>query len=333
MKYSITFFQKCCCKLRNFRDQIFGEKRRYLSCEHDPNKAADIIIKLLESPNPCMIARFGSTELYCLTNYLAYKKGFIRSFFPFIFANGEPWWIMPQRVRDLINNSGFFSAYEDQQIESFCELMLSDIKYLDVLGSWVHKECLIEDQLININKIFLPYLEPYYATIPWTMMLKGKKVLVVHPFANQIKRQYYQNRTKIFKHNDILPDFRLEVIAAVQSLGGEANGFHTWFEALQSMKDEIDKVNYDICIIGCGAYGFHLAAHVKRSGKKAIHLGGATQLLFGIKGNRWENPMYGVKEWGLPYGFYTDMFNDYWVKPGSEGRPRNAEEVEGACYW
>ena len=90
---------------------------------------------------------------------------------------------------------------------------------------------------------------------------------------------------------------------------------------------------YDIAIIGCGAYGFHLAAHVKRSGKKAIHLGGATQLLFGIKGNRWENSMYGVKEWGLPYGFYTNMFNSHWIKPGTEGRPQNAESVEGACYW
>ena len=67
--------------------------------------------------------------------------------------------------------------------------------------------------------------------------------------------------------------------------------------------------------------------------KKAIHMGGATQLLFGIKGNRWEDPMYGVKEWGLPAGFYPKMFNEYWIKPGEEGRPKNAEQVEGACYW
>lgn len=51
------------------------------------------------------------------------------------------------------------------------------------------------------------------------------------------------------------------------------------------MKDEIDKQDYDIALIGCGAYGFPLAAHIKRSGKKAIHLGGALQLLFGIKVN------------------------------------------------
>lgn len=50
------------------------------------------------------------------------------------------------------------------------------------------------------------------------------------------------------------------------------------------MQDEISKEDYDICLIGCGAYGFSLAAYVKRCGKQAIHMGGALQLLFGIKG-------------------------------------------------
>lgn len=46
----------------------------------------------------------------------------------------------------------------------------------------------------------------------------------------------------------------------------------------------MDKVEYDVCLIGCGAYGFPLAAHAKRTGHKAIHLGGSLQLLFGIAG-------------------------------------------------
>ena len=45
---------------------------------------------------------------------------------------------------------------------------------------------------------------------------------------------------------------------------------------------------FDVAIIGCGAYGMPLAAMLKQAGKQAIHLGGATQLLFGIKGKRWE---------------------------------------------
>ena len=73
--------------------------------------------------------------------------------------------------------------------------------------------------------------------------------------------------------------------------------------------------------------------HVKKKGKKAVHLGGALQLLFGIRGKRWENPNYGVKEWGIPYGSYSTLINPYWASPGELGKPKNANQVEGACYW
>lgn len=118
----------------------------------------------------------------------------------------------------------------------------------------------------------------------------------------------------------------------MQSLGGESN-FETWFEALGYMKKEVECEDFDVCLIGCGAYGFPLAAYVKRMGKQAIHLGGALQLLFGIKGNRWEDPNYGVKEWGIPYGSYSNLINEFWVKPSIEDTPKNAKQVEGACYW
>ena len=115
-------------------------------------------------------------------------------------------------------------------------------------------------------------------------------------------------------------------------MGGVNNGFETWFDALKWMEDEIDKKDYDICIIGCGAYGFNLAAHVKRSGKKAIHMGGVTQMLFGIKGRRWENPNYIVTDKEKPFT-YLHLFNEYWIRPTLEYQPLNAMKVENGCYW
>ena len=160
-----------------------------------------------------------------------------------------------------------------------------------------------------------------------------QKVVVVHPFAETIEQQYLK-REFLFNNKEVLPNFKsLNVIKAVQTLGEGDTRFKDWFEALDYMKTEIDKMDYDVCLIGCGAYGFHLAAHVKRSGKKGIHLGGALQLLFGIKGKRWEDPNYGVKEWGIPSGLYSNLMNEYWVRPGENDRPKNAEKVEGACYW
>ena len=212
--------------------------------------------------------------------------------------------------------------------------MIKDAKEVDLLGSWIKDEIYIQDYISKAQIVHLRLLEPFWTKqIPWTKALDGKKILVVHPFSELILKQYTEKRTLLFNNPNILPLFNLQVIQAVQSLGGENNGFHDWFEALQWMKNEIDKVDYDICLIGCGAYGFPLAAHVKKKGKKAVHLGGALQLLFGIRGKRWENPNYGVKEWGIPYGSYSTLINPYWASPGELGKPKNANQVEGACYW
>ena len=165
-------------------------------------------------------------------------------------------------------------------------------------------------------------LEPYRFSNPWTKALKGKKVLVIHPFANTIQQQY-EKRKQIWGEKEILPEFELQTLKAVQSAAGEKDErFVDWFEALDYMKAEIAKRDFDIAIIGCGAYGFPLAAYIKELGKQAIHLGGATQLLFGIKGNRWENDS-GVKQY----------FNEYWVRPSMDETPKNNTSVEGGCYW
>ena len=84
----------------------------------------------------------------------------------------------------------------------------------------------------------------------------------------------------------------------------------------------MDQRDYDIALIGCGAYGFHLAAHAKRRQKIGIHLGGATQMLFGIKGKRWEN---NPRSRGL--------MNAHWVKPADSERPEKFTLIENGCYW
>ena len=84
------------------------------------------------------------------------------------------------------------------------------------------------------------------------------------------------------------------------------------------MECEIDKADFDVALIGCGAYGFPLAAHCKRIGKQGIHIGGSLQLYFGIKGKRWDN-----------HGLY----NEFWVSPDESEQPKNLSRVEGGCYW
>lgn len=280
--------------------------------------ASDYIKELLQSDHPVMICRFGSTELDCIVDYKNH------------FTIGNAWKFVTHKINSLgynkssifsmLNNSGFFpttARYMDQ----FSEMMIDLMPLVDVLGSWRFEERLFDKELSAAIKIPLGDLEPYFHENPWSEVLKNKKVLVIHPFEASILSQY-QKRDLLFEDDRVLPEFDLFTIKAVQSLGNKPAEYATWFDALESMKKEIDKSNFDIAIIGCGAYGFPLAAYVKSIGKKAVHLGGATQMLFGIKSKSWEDE---------PKFHY--LMNEHWVRPKETERPANYKLVEGGRYW
>jgi hypothetical protein len=84
------------------------------------------------------------------------------------------------------------------------------------------------------------------------------------------------------------------------------------------MYEKTKEVDFDIAIVGCGAYGFPLASRLKEDGKIAIALGGLVQLLFGIKGRRWDN---------------SDLYNEHWVRPSARETPVRAGKTDGGAYW
>ncbi|MGN1215927.1 MAG: hypothetical protein ACI4TJ_06750, partial [Candidatus Cryptobacteroides sp.] len=299
---------------------------------YDPDRVTEEITRLLVSDEPCMICRYGSVELMNVTNYLSVSSG-KKQVWGYLSGRVREWWWNETNVEQMKSNAGFFPN-DIEHLSRFGELVLSDTGEIDLLGSWLPDEKYLEDYYPErMMRAQLRLLEPFWSAEPWTGALEGKKVLVVHPFASLIESQYRDKRELLFPGRNILPRFELKTIAAVQSIGGNPSLFSDWFEALDSMKAAIDRTDYDVCLIGCGAYGFPLAAHVKRSGKKAVHLGGALQLLFGIIGKRWEDPEYGVKEWGIPVGAYSSLVNEYWVRPGDALRPVGSDKVEGGCYW
>lgn len=294
----------------------------------DLDSANNYIAQLINKPEGLMVARYGSVELTAISNYLGIQNG--RHIWSYLNSKQDAWWWEAENIKNMAYLAGFFQP-NAQNLNKFCELMIEDSKCIDFLGSWLQKEILFSELLLQIPKTRLTYLEPFFSKAPWTAALKGKKVLVVHPFAKSIYYQY-ENRELLFANKDILPEFAsLKVIPAVQTQGIGDERFKDWFEALEWMKNKIDNSDYDVCLIGCGAYGFPLAAHIKRQGKKAIHLGGVLQLLFGIRGKRWENPNYGNAS--FPSGAYLNLPNEYWIRPSEEETPKFASNVEGGCYW
>lgn len=277
------------------------------------------IISLLQSEEPCMIARFGSVELQSLIDYLYPSR--VKNILPFIKGKYPSWGYSPSTIRTMYINAGFFPSTR-RELNRFGKLMTDCIRYVDILGSWRPEEKYIKSYLEDKTLVPLADLEPYYFDEPWTIALQGKKVLVIHPFEDSILAQY-KKWGKLFDNPQLQPNFKLLTLKAVQSIAGnKPNNFNNWFEALEWMKYEIDKLDFDIAIIGCGAYGFPLAAYVKQIGKKAIHLGGAVQYLFGIKSNAANNnPMI------------TCLMNEFWINPSQEETPKGIEKVENSRYW
>lgn len=298
---------------------------RPLNKEMDPDIISSHIREKLLSPEPCMLSRFGAVEIGCVVNYLGiyHQK---RKIIKYIKGEAFPWWWEEETMYPMRNNAGFFSA-TPELLKRFSEMMIEDMPLIDILASWRFEEEYFSKELQNAYKIdFEPY-NPFWSDVPWTAALENKKVLVVHPFAETIQKQYLRKEL-IHKDPRVLPTFDLQTIKAIQTIGNQGDGrFETWFDALEFMKNEIDKMDYDVCLLGCGAYGMPLAAHVKRSGKKAVHLGGSLQLLFGIRGARWENSNYTAT-----YN-YSKLMNEFWVKPSATETPSKAQQVEEGCYW
>lgn len=312
--------------LKGLRRKLFAQiapsNMAPISYENNKEECQREIMEALNSDRPFMVARFGSTEMNAIANYIGVRDN-PHSVWRYLIGDITEWWWQMTSINQLQSNSGFFPITESNVVR-FCELMIKDARQIDILGSWLPLESTISGDLQRAKKFWLGNIEPYYTDsfnkMNWTYALKGKRVLVVHPFTETIKKQY-AIKDKLFLNPDFLPEFELLTVKAIQSLGGNCS-FSSWFDALDWMKGEMDRLDYDICILGCGAYGLPLAAHAKRTGHKAIHLGGATQLLFGIRGRRWDNQEK-----------FKTLFNKYWVRPDTNETPPTANAVEGGCYW
>lgn len=313
--------------------KIIGNKSHYHPLKYydyvdlNDQQANDYIYRFLTDGSSAgkMLSKFGSIELgnIVAAHYELYHWD--REFFNDVMDYNASF-DLRRMMKMLCSNAGFFPYNLNLGIKYYNRMLL-DMPEIDVLSSYIYEEKFVMPFLTEIKKRV--NLDGFYAPFmwknPWTKALKGKRVLVVHPFVESIRSQYENNREKIWTDPNVLPEFsELLTLKAVQSIAdAKEQPYKNWFEALEYMEDEISKMDFDVAIIGCGAYGMCLAAHVKRMGKTAIHLAGWTQMLFGVYGNRW------IKD----QPEYAKFINEYWVRPNENERPKGAEKVEGGCYW
>lgn len=172
-------------------------------------------------------------------------------------------------------------------------------------------------------------LEPFYALdkgyIPWTHYLKNKRVLVINPFVDSFKKQL-SNNFQIFNDKKLFDDEQ-EFIFYKSYQTMSYNFVHEdWVETFNIMCDDIQKLNFDVAILGCGGYGLPLCNFIKdKLNKQAIYIGGGIQLMFGVMGRRWENNEF--------WRNIIETHDSKFIKPSSEETCENHEKIEGGCYW
>lgn len=292
------------------RNRIIVEKRigyrgyNVLS-EADGN---DLITQLLKSAKPTAIGKLGDIETQAIQSFIKYK------------GNIEKW---DTGIKmNLYRNAGVFPK-NNEVFYRFCLEFLESLKSLDLIAVWYnpYESNIVRNYATNAKLAELCALEPYYHNDPWSVHLENKKVLVIHPFNKSIERQF-QYRDKIWQDERCLPNFTLDTIKVPLSDALVKSDFKDWFDALQYIKTEMSEKEFDVAIVGAGAYSIPIVAHAKKLGKFAIHLGGAVQILFGIKGGRWDSHEIGLR-----------FYNNYWSRPLEVETPQNAAIIEDGCYW
>ncbi len=274
-----------------------------------PEEGNSRLKTMIAGKGPFCAGRYGHTELLALTDALAVQLNLSRR-------------MQSRVVRKLCRLSGFFP--EDRQQALKFGMMMTDLsREADFMGCWNIRmeDYLLKYYAVNSTLAEFQALEPYFFNAPWSASLTGKHVLVIHPFARTIEKQY-QRRERLFDNPAILPEFQLSTLKAVQSIARNQTSYASWFEALEDMYNKALQTDFDIAVIGCGAYGFPLAVKLKQAGRQAVHMGGATQILFGIKGRRWDNNPT-----------VSRLYNQHWTRPLPEETPARHETIEGGCYW
>ena len=216
--------------------------------------------------------------------------------------------------------------------------MLEAIRLCDVLvAGWfaplVEAEKRLLDQLTPYApRIPLRSLEPYYVSpdLRWTQHLQGQKVAVVSSFTKTISNQI-QKRDAIWleETQSLLPSTTEWVLIQTGYAPALARGtaewpgdVQSWDAAVSSIVQQVIQSGARIVLIGCGGLGMVIGSELKKRGLIAIVLGGATQVLFGIKGQRWAT-----------HDVISKFWNEAWVWPAQEETPRGAFSIEGGCYW
>ena len=269
------------------------------------------IEKALQEGTGLLVGRNGTIELECLFGYGNPSKLELHAgIWPLTYESIDLW---IKRSKEAILATDVLVA------GWYAPLAQQETLFLNTLG-------------IQVPRIPLRSLEPYYLPPEkrWTSLLKDQTVAIISSFAQTaLKQTIYRDEVWPLFTESILPSTThwIPIVtgycpALAQGVAEWPNNVQSWEDAVQHVVNEVSNTSARIAIVGCGGLGMVIAHELKKRGLIVIVLGGATQVLFGIKGGRWAN-----------HSVISTFWNDAWVYPSSTETPKGASRIENACYW
>jgi hypothetical protein len=258
---------------------------------------------------PIAVGKIGESELRVLRDFA--KSGRFRAGF------------RASTTAAAYVNAGIFPI-DQMSLTSFAESYLDALSHLDLVAIWYNfREASFVRRYAKDSKLTkIKGIEPFYYNNPWTLALKDKRVVIVSPFAESMARQEKKLQQVWVKRPELVLKCELIYIKCPLSPALTPPVFSSWMSTLEDLKGRVADVDFDLAIVGAGAYSLPLVSYAKAKGKAAVHLGGGTQLLFGLKGTRWENSE-----------FFKEYFNESWIRPSGRESPPERGLVENGAYW
>jgi hypothetical protein len=242
--------------------------------------------------------------------------------------------------KNMFVNAGLFGSTGQKAIDtiiSWRTYMLENIGMLDEMVLWNPMYAMGEEMFARSHtkqiKSFLPLraIEPYYQDKEenrWTLAVTS--FCVVSPFKESIEGQW-SKRDSLFPFPlwSSSADFKGVVRCGYSpALTDRVGAWPSetlaagWMAAVTSIVDQCVNLNVKLVLVGAGCLSLPICFELKKRGISAIHTGGATQILFGVRGARWSK-----------HDIISTFFNGSWSTPLPSEIPSRAGNVEGGCYW
>lgn len=144
------------------------------------------------------------------------------------------------------------------------------------------------DYFSEINNLYFCY-HKYFENVDiflkiFQKICNKKKILIINSFTDLIESQI-TNLNKLYNNKFFLNcefKFIKTPLCYKESISTETDIKENFFELVDYLCDKINKIDYDIALLGCGTYAHFLGEFIKNKNKKAIYIGGILPAYFGI---------------------------------------------------